>query len=605
MKHLLKTIYATLLTSVMLTSCASEEIPELPSDRPKYSRIVLSVDMPGLSGDASTRAGFDNFDNEDDKWGKQGENIECLRVMILDSGGNVEVNTLYSDMSDVTHAGAYEYMVLNNDTKTVVLLANEQGFVVDDAGNQVSVTEWFGALDVNSYVDLDRLKALVLKMKENAESETEAMSLRKPLPISAIHTEHIATNDDNEVVEREYVMHRAAVKYSFRIINTSRFDHKLEGIRISRVADKEYLFPNATYETNSLGHQVIDEYFTPEGTLESEYSYTGLSLSLPKQMDEAVQAMAPIYVPEGLVGTAPHKVSITLNGAPLAIWGELKWRMPGQSEAVAKPMTDLPRNTHVVVNITIKDDNTFDFIADVQPYSSVKLDPYYGLERDPDGNIIVQRYPDGSYDIIENGEIVNKDADGDEILKRFSDGSLYCVEKVLKDYIHDTNEVDYLYYFEKDYSGGNMIIIRQKSAGGTYHEEGNLPDHDHDMTDRALFVLDKEGNFKYVTYNADGSAVYSDRDSRGDLILQANGYQFRNVGYMSKYIGTYVVQLSNGEEELRYYIDGRTLDFETGTEGIGVTRSTRKIDPVRRKAILASMRHANNSIGYLKNYTAN
>ncbi len=450
--------------ALLLPSCASDEMPGVSDASPVYSRMVLSVALPGPQGGSDrTRGDFDNFDNENDKWGQPGENIERLRVIILDSRGGVEVNTLYTNLDDAVSAGQYEYRVLNHDTKTVILLANEDGYSVETDGGRVSATDYFGAFNVNSRMDVNELQRLRVRMDANADaSDPHGMTMRRPLPITAVYQEHISTNDENEVVERQYDMHRAAVKYSFRIINKSKFDHKLEGIRISRVTDEEFLFPNAEYETNSLGHQVIRSYSTPSTAKESEYSYSGFSLFLPKHMEQALKAIDPVYVPEGLAGGQPYKVSITLNSAPLAIWGELKWRMPGQDVLLSAPMTDLPRNTHVVVNITIKDDNTFEFTADVQPYSSVKLDPFFGLERDKNGNIIVERHPDGTFDVIENGEIVRKDSDGDDVIGWFTDGSLYCCEKVLKDYLHDGTEVDYIYYFEKDYAGGNMIIIRRR-----------------------------------------------------------------------------------------------------------------------------------------------
>ena len=214
-------------------------------------------------------------------------------------------------------------------------------------------------------------------------------------------------------------------------------------------------------------------------------------------------------------------------------------------------------------------------------------------------NVIVKRYPDGTYDVVDNGEIVKKDIDGDIVLKTFSDGSLYCCEKVFKDYIHDVNEVDYIYYFEKDYNGGNMIILREKSTGGTYHGD-SLPEHDHDFTDRALFVLDKKGDFEYITYGEDGTPKYQTTDRFGDKIIQVNGYQFRNQGDMRKYIGSYVVLKSDGTEELRYYKDGSVLDWNIGVPETYGTRSggsysrsgKSDISPARKKEILRRMRLA-------------
>lgn len=202
-------------------------------------------------------------------------------------------------------------------------------------------------------------------------------------------------------------------------------------------------------------------------------------------------------------------------------------------------------------------------VADIQPYAEVNLTPPFGLDRDKEGNIIIRHHEDGTYDIIEDGKTVTKDKDGDVVIKVFSDGTLLCRETVYKDYIHDDSEVDYVYPFEKDYSGGNMIIIRQISSGGTFH--GDIDEtHDHGVDDRPMFVLDKKGEFYYVTYDSEGTPTLSPNDSKGDKIVQVNGFQFRNKDDMIKYIGSYVVELEDGTQELRYYKDGSVLDWDEG-----------------------------------------
>lgn len=584
MKLRIKDITAVLLAALLMVSCTSGDEPEVP-DYPEFSRIALSVSLPGSEGASrsASRGDFDNFDNQLDKWGREGENIEELRIVILDSNGNVEVNEHYSDLNNITRSDAYTYQVRNNDRKTVLLVANETGCNIHtDTGEKISATEYFDGHPRNSYIDMKKLALFTLHLDDNLQADSRGKNMNQPLPITAIHSELIQTTKEEDTVKREYVMHRAAVKFSFRIINKSDFNHTFEGVRVSRFSDREYFFPNAEYGTNDLGHQVMTYYSTPASAEEAEYKYEGFNVSIPKGMTEAIEPIAPIYLPEGKTGTDPYSVSITLNGAPLAIWGALNWRRPEDPEtSQGTPMLDLPRNCHVVVNITILDDNTYTFDVDVQPYSVVEVKPFYGLERDENGNIIVGRNEDGTYQVISNGEIVTHDSDGDQMLKQFSDGSWYCVEEVLKDYIHDTSEVDYRYYFEKDYAGGNMIVMRQESVGGTYHGD-NLPDHDHGMNDRALFVLTKTGDFKYIVYHTDGSApTYQDTDMKGDVIIQANGYQFRNVGEMQHYIGTYVVRLANGDEELRYYKDGTKLDWDKGIDDPVIKDKT----PKRRSAV--------------------
>lgn len=596
----------TVLSISMLSLAALCTLSGCVADSPEegkpaaYTRLLMTVSIPTTDIEIpearvpSASDGFENFDNEKDKWGVQGENIETLRIIILDGDGNVEHNRFYADLADAVAAGAYEYKVRNNDLKTVILLANEGYYLLDEqgmeiAGGTTSLSRYLNSFPENSYIDAETLKSLTLALKHNSPDD-KGLSLKTPLPISAIYSEYVSTSGEDECLEREYMMHRAAVKYSFRIINKSDFNHTLEGIRINRIADREFVFPNATYTVNSLGHQVIESYSTPATASEQAYENADFRLELAKNMTQAVAVMDPIYVPEGIVAEEPQQVSIALDGAPLQVWRDLKWVMPGEDEAAARPMADLPRNTHVVVNITIKDDNTLDMVAEVQPYAGVELRPSFGLDRDPDGNIIIERYPDGTYDIIDDGDRVTKDADGDEVKYKFADGSLYCVETVYKDYIHDSSEVDYVYHFEKDYSGGNMVIIRAKSTGGTYHGD-TMPEHEHGKDDRAVFVLNKKGDFEYVTYDDEGNPTYHDHDMLGDEIIQANGFQFRNVGEMSKYIGSYVVRKADGTEELRYYLDGCTLDWETGVEGIS-TRSS-AVSAAVKEHVLSAMRMAN------------
>ena len=583
--------FCTLCAILLMAGCASEQ--PCPPGPGEYTRLVLSVDL-GQGHRAKPAAGFDNFDNEDDKWGAPGENMEQLRIIILDQAGNVEHNNLYTTGSDAVQAGQYEFQVKRNDTKTVIFLANEKDYLLDEEGMEIaggtrSLTRYMEQFPVNSWMDTDAVRRLTIALRQNSP-DGKGQSLRTPLPISAIYTEHIGNED---VTERSYNLHRAAVKYSFRIINNSNTKHTLSGLRIDRIADREFLFPDARYETNAQGCQVVKEYNVPATSKEGEYEITGLSLQLPAHMPQAVQAVAPVYVPEGSPGNEQaQRVSISLDGVPLQIWKDLKWHMPGEDEASARPMADLPRNSHVVVNITVND-HGIDFIADVQPYAEIIVRPPFGLDRDDEGNIIIERYPDGTYDVVIDNNRVRKDADDDEVLKIFKDGTLLCMTEVLKDYIHDDGEVDYQYFFEKDASGGNMDIIRQTTTGGQYHggkDDLVVADHEHDTNDRPLFVLDKKGDFYKVYYDtADGVPELSPTDDDGAEIIQANGFQFRDVLDMHRYLGTYVV-VKDGNEELRYYKDGSVLDWETGVPETGTRSTSRATDKNKIRKILNSMR---------------
>lgn len=198
----------------------------------------------------------------------------------------------------------------------------------------------------------------------------------------------------------------------------------------------------------------------------------------------------------------------------------------------------------------------------MQPYAELKLKPFFGIARDKDGNIIRKFEGDGTFWTDNprfgiNGdtrELIWEDEDGDEILKKFKDGSFLAVERMYRDWIHDSSEKDHEYIFEKNEAGGNMVIVRQKSkSDGRSDDLINSPDHDHDTDDRPLFVkltlaYAKRNNIKSLpvgshvmaTYDDKGKATYSRLDAAGDSILQANGYQFRGSTEMAKWMDTYL-----------------------------------------------------------------
>lgn len=610
MKTKISTILILITAMLLPFGGCTADVP-VHEDFDGSAHILLSVILPNANGGSGIKRAplnndFPDFDMEDDRWGTDGENMETLRIIIIDGKGNVEHNAYYKSLNNATTAGQYEYEVSNHDTKTIIFVANEGYYSLDEdgmeiAGGVTSLSQYLDGIAVNTMPDLQKFRDLTVGLKYNSPDE-KGLSFKKPLLITAIYTERIDATEENNIIEKEYLLHRAAVKYSFRIINKSETDYILDGISINRISDREFLLPNATYTTNDAGHLVIDKYNTPATSLEQAYTVSGINLSLPTKMTEGVTAIPSFYVPEGKKGNEPQKVSIALNGTELDVWRDLKWIMPNEDVAQARPMSDLPRNSHVVVYITIND-NSFDLIAEVQPYAEVKVNVPLGLDRDPEGNIIVNRHDDNTYDVIIDGETVRKDLDGDKILKVFTDKTLYCLEEIPRDYIHDSSdptEKKYEYYFEKDYSGGNMIIVRQVSLGGQYHGE-QLEDHDHDMNDRPLYVLNSKGEFLYVTYDEiTNDPIYHNRDMFGDSIVQVTGYQFRNADYMEKYIGTYVsLHINEDKSEvtyLRHCQTGALLDWDGGRDHPLTKTEARHISPkVKEKAIsvLSRMRDSN------------
>lgn len=77
--------------------------------------------------------------------------------------------------------------------------------------------------------------------------------------------------------------------------------------------------------------------------------------------------MPAIYLPEGRPGTESYHAGISVDGNFLG-WAELR-------DENGKPMTDLPRNTHVVINITLNlEYSDFKINYTVCPWQTEEID---------------------------------------------------------------------------------------------------------------------------------------------------------------------------------------------------------------------------------------
>ena len=107
-------------------------------------------------------------------------------------------------------------------------------------------------------------------------------------------------------------------------------------------------------------------------TLKGYYTYDASSLFKGQLLpgDENTKTNEqPIYLLEGKHSDDnnkenPYLLTLGVNGT------ELKSYLPN--------LPQLPRNTHVVVNITINE-HAMDCIVDVRPYTGITLEPDFGL----------------------------------------------------------------------------------------------------------------------------------------------------------------------------------------------------------------------------------
>ncbi len=137
---------------------------------------------------------------------------------------------------------------------------------------------------------------------------------------------------------------------------------------------------------------------------------------------------------------------------------KLDWFYPEKPSEI-KGNDRTPRNTHVVVQFTPDSQRNLRRGSCVQPYAEQKLEPFFGLERDKDGNLI--RWHEDNDTFWADNPRYGIDGDTREYIHmristvtRLSNSILtalfLCVERIYRDWIHgDDDEHDSEYYFEK------------------------------------------------------------------------------------------------------------------------------------------------------------
>lgn len=272
-----------------------------------------------------------------------GERMQTLRIIILNGNSQAEYNQLWNLNAPAVDEFGTRVRVSSNDIKTIILVANEAGAIItDSAGNKHDAATYFDNINANfgSYVDVDELRKLTMVVDDNKD---ENGWLRTPLVINDIHTMRIGEAPE---YFHSFWIERAASKYTFRITNKDMVNsHTLTSLTISRVASAQYFFPKATYGDDAHTNRL--SYSTPAGVTTKDVVLT-INRTIAK--GETIE-VGPFYVPEGLVFDDAYKIGIAIDGDEFE-HRNIAWRAPESSDPIT-PMTDLPRNSHVVSNITL------------------------------------------------------------------------------------------------------------------------------------------------------------------------------------------------------------------------------------------------------------
>lgn len=569
-------VLPALILMMSLTGCSlvMDDDTRTPSDGKATLILNIATSREGTPGIGTSSPTRGVTVTPDDYYGPEtGELMRTLRVIIANGAGMVEHNLFFDNLGQVSSHTTDKVHVVGNDRKTIYLIANEEAFTLE--GDVTDPAELLGSLTAGSDIDETAMKNLVLMADKHKPDWND--NSKRLLPITNIEHFNVGEAYEEPYSATLYV-HRAAVKYTFLFNNETNLPVSLDSIYLRGESDREFLFPVvAGYNMDNKEDNMYrpTAYHTPRETKFREVREK-IGISIPSKQP-GYRIPRSLYFTEGsrLAGTHTegdkiiedvYKVSVVINGVQTP-WRKLDWFYPEKPSEI-KEMTELPRNTHVVVQFTLTPKG-ISAVACVQPYAEQKLEPFFGLERDKDGNLIRWHEDNDTfwadnprYGIDgDNREYIHEDIDGDEIVKQYLDGSFLCVERIYRDWIHGDDEHDSEYYFEKDHAGGNMIIVRNNTKA----EEDRKPQdslHDHPVNERPLFVkltaafhkrngyTDKTpiGCHMIVSYDEKGNPSFSRLDAAGDSILQANGYQFKASSSMDKWTNTYLVKHKTGTD---------------------------------------------------------
>lgn len=362
------TLMIALVVGMTLPSCSDDG--QGPDDVSPQQLINYTVTLRVAGDTQGSRAdGFDDNDYTDG--GDDGdlddpvgdfEKLDRVRLIVTNEAGVVEAN--YVTFS-------HEITVkLTTGKKKLYIIGNEGSW--DDFGSFASGIDWLSA------VKGDNIGDVYTAMLNLSDGHSVMEGTRLPITGSAEVelTKPQAPEDINQ--STEVWLHRAAVKFTFRMRNNTSRKYTVTDLSLGGMSTAMYLMPKGITMGGKDGKTITAFDAVPDA---ATYDIVRtLAVELPAKAAEAADGEwihlfdKPVYALEGklLENNAPknYPLSITLDGL---ISSEMKLKE-----------VQLPRGTHVYVNITLNkiEDLDFDWQIDLVPYAGVTLEPDFGLDAD-------------------------------------------------------------------------------------------------------------------------------------------------------------------------------------------------------------------------------
>lgn len=362
------TLMIALVVGMTLPSCSDDG--QGPDDVSPQQLINYTVTLRVAGDSQGSRAdGFD--DNDYTGGGDDGdledpvgdfEKLDRVRLIVTNEAGVVEAN--YVTFS-------HEITVkLTTGKKKLYIIGNEGSW--DDFGSFASGVNWLSAAKGDNIGDV--YSAMLNLSADHSVMEGTRLPITGTADVEL--TEPKTPEDINQ--STEVWLHRAAVKFTFRMRNNTSRKYTVTDLSLGGMSTAMYLMPKGITMGGKDGKTITAFDAVPDA---ATYDIVRtLAVELPAKAADATEGEwillfdKPLYALEGklLENNAPknYPLSITLDGLI-------------SSEMNLKEV-QLPRGTHVYVNITLNkiEDLDFDWQIDLVPYAGVTLEPDFGLDAD-------------------------------------------------------------------------------------------------------------------------------------------------------------------------------------------------------------------------------
>lgn len=359
------TLMIALVVGMTLPSCSDDG--QGPDDVSPQQLINYTVTLRVAGDTQGSRAdGFD--DNDYTAGGDDGdledpvgdfEKLYRVRLIVTNEAGVVEAN--YVTFS-------HEITVkLTTGKKMLYIIGNEGSW--DDFGSFASGINWLSAAKGDNIGDV--YTAMLNLSAGHSVMEGARLPITGTAEVEL--TEPKTPEDINQ--STEVWLHRAAVKFTFRMRNNTSRPYTVTGLTLGGMSSSMYLMPRNITMGGNEGKTITAFDAVTDA---SAYDFVAApGVDLPAKAADAAEGEwvhlfeEPLYFLEGkrpADATAGYPLSITLNDGELGSSRSLKQKQ-------------LPRNTHVYVNITLNE-LTFDWQVDLVPYAGVTLEPDFGLDAD-------------------------------------------------------------------------------------------------------------------------------------------------------------------------------------------------------------------------------